>query len=250
MSQTNDLIFVHGLLGSLSFFDPAHYLPDINVLSPDLHGYGESPLKADLTLQDQVDYLKQVVETQASGPSWLLGHSVGGAVVNLFAAQYPDLVAGVINVEGNFTIKDAFWCQSISQKNPQTWNTEYQQMCSDPEKWLSDSQIALSPQRVLWAREILAYQDADTVQAVAKAVVAGTESDEYLSTVRKVMESSTPVYLVAGEHSVGGWDVPSDVRKLANELVVTKDTGHMMMLEKPEEFCSLVKRIINENKTH
>ncbi len=245
MSQTNDLILVHGLLGSLSFFDPASYLPDINVLSPDLHGYGDSPLKTDLTLQDQVDYLRQFVESQASGPSWLLGHSVGGAVVNLFAAQYPNLVAGVVNVEGNFTIKDAFWCQSISQKYPQTWNAEYQQMCSDPEKWLSNSQIALSPQRVLWAREILAYQTADTVQAVAKAVVTGTDSDEYLSTVKKVM--ATPVYLVAGEHSLPGWDVPGDVRKLAKELIVIEGTGHMMMLEKPEEFCSLVRRIINEN---
>ncbi|MEE9334145.1 MAG: alpha/beta fold hydrolase [Granulosicoccaceae bacterium] len=45
--------------------------------------------------------------------SWLLGHSVGGAVVNMFAAQYPEQVAGIINVEGNFT-KTSYCCGKIA----------------------------------------------------------------------------------------------------------------------------------------
>lgn len=56
MSTQVNLILVHGLLGSLSFFKPEDLLTGINVLSPDLHGYGNSPLKDNLTLQDQVDF--------------------------------------------------------------------------------------------------------------------------------------------------------------------------------------------------
>ena len=245
MSKDIDLVLVHGLLGSLSFFKPENYLPNINVLCPDLHGYGKSPLKNNLTLLDQVDYLKQYLQTEANSPCWLLGHSVGGAVVTMFAAQYPDLVAGIINVEGNFTIKDAFWCQSISEKNPADWEIEYLKMMSDPEKWLSDSQVSLSSERVLWAKEILAYQDAATVQAVAKAVVNGTDSANYVSIVSKVMDSHIPVYLLAGQYSLEGWDIPDNVRNLAKALIVTKETGHMMMLENPTEFCSVINDIVS-----
>lgn len=244
MNKNIDLVFVHGLLGSLNFSNPEEYLPGFNVLNPDLHGYGDSPLKDNLTLQDQVDFLKGFVDQGANRPCWLLGHSVGGAIVNMFAAQYTELVTGIINVEGNFTIKDAFWCQSIAEKNPKDWEAEYEQICSDPDKWLENSQISISPKRSAWAKGILAYQSADTVQAVAKAVVNDTSSSKYLPMVNNVMDSHIPVYLVAGEYSVSDWDIPKSVKAVAKELVVTKESGHMMMLEKPEEFCSLVERII------
>jgi len=245
MNQANNLVLVHGLLGSLSFFDPQRYLVGINVLSPDLHGYADSPIKPMLTLQNQVDYLKSFIDTKISEPTWLLGHSVGGAIVNLFANQYPEQVAGIINVEGNFTIKDAFWCQSISKKEPQAWKAEYEHMCSDAEKWLTESQIEPSPQRVSWAKEILAYQNADSVQAVAKAVVEATDTNEYLAIVNKVVSSDIPVYLLAGEQSLAGWDIPNSVRQGAQEQIVVDNTGHMMMLEKPEEFCRVVNRVIS-----
>ncbi|WP_428942794.1 alpha/beta fold hydrolase [Xanthomonas oryzae] len=39
----------------------------------------------------------------------LVGHSVGGAVSALVCSLYPELVASFTSVEGNFTLKDAFW---------------------------------------------------------------------------------------------------------------------------------------------
>ena len=244
MNKKEDLVLIHGLLGSLSFFNPEDYLSGINVRCPDLHGYGHSPLTDKLTLQNQVDFVKSSIEEAGNRPCWLLGNSVGGAVVNMLAAQQPELVKGIINVEGNFTINDAFWCQTISEKPPKDWQAEYEQICTDPDKWLEDSKISFSPQRSLWAKEILAYQSANTVQAVAKAVVTETDSSEYLAVVNKVVDSHIPVYLVAGEYSVNDWDLPQSVKSAANELCVVNDAGHMMMLEKPTEFCRLVQRII------
>lgn len=248
MSENINLVLVHGLLGSLDFFEPEELLSGANIMSPNLHGYGNSPLKDKLSLQDQADFVKASIEDTTSEPCWLLGHSVGGAVVNLLASQHPELVRGIINVEGNFTINDAFWCQSISGKDPKDWEAEYELMRSDPEKWLEDSQITVSPQRLLWAENILAYQNADTVQAVAKAVVSGTDTPEYEAIVNQVMDSDIPVYLVAGEYSVKGWDIPKNVKDAAVELCVIEGTGHLMMLDKPAEFCGLIEQIIQQRR--
>lgn len=236
---------MHGLLGSLRFFRPEEFLPNVNVVSPDLFGYGDSLFKEDLTLQDQVDFVKQSIEKCVDKKCWLLGHSVGGAVVNILASQCPDLVEGIINVEGNFTINDAFWCESISHKELKNWEIEYEQIRGAPEKWLEESHISITPQRLEWAKSILAYQEAKTVQAVAKAVVRDTANQEYESIVSQVAESNIPTYLVAGEHSLNDWDIPENVRKTAVKLCVIKESGHMMMLEKPNEFCKLVEQIIS-----
>ena len=35
------LLLIHGLLGSLNYFEPQRYLPGVDVLGPDLIGYGQ-----------------------------------------------------------------------------------------------------------------------------------------------------------------------------------------------------------------
>jgi pimeloyl-ACP methyl ester carboxylesterase len=174
----------------------------------------------------------------------LVGHSVGGAIAMLFAARYPKMVLGIVNVEGNFTLDDAFWSQRIAKSDVAAWAKEYEGICSDPEKWLSDSGISPTAIRVQWAGQILSYQNAMTVQNVAKTVVDRTGQKSYLETVRKVLESNIPIFLYAGENSEKGWNVPEFVLEKAAELVIQPSTGHMMMLEDPDEFCKNLTRII------
>ena len=245
MSEKTTLVLIHGLLGSLRFFEPEKYLTDIRVLTPDLFGYGESALKEKLSLQHQVDFVKQVTE-DIQEPFWILGHSVGGAIANLFASQYPHRVQGIINVEGNYSLKDAFWCQSISEKSDQEWKEEYQSICDNPKQWLEDSNIATSSRNLTWSKEILSYQDAETVQAVAKAIVRETASSIYQSTIQTMIENKTPIHLIAGEYSIDGWDIPTIVKESAIKTHIMPNTGHMMMLEEPEAFCDLIKHIIRD----
>ena len=90
------LVLVHGLLGSLEYFDPQSYFPVTKVLCPELHGYGGLACIDDLSLYDQADFVNQFFEqNHIQEPCWLLGHSVGGAVVNLFAEKYPEKVKGI-----------------------------------------------------------------------------------------------------------------------------------------------------------
>ncbi|GLU33429.1 alpha/beta hydrolase [Trinickia caryophylli] len=246
MKTATPLIMIHGLMGSLDFFAPQERMRAVSVHTPDLIGYGElkSEHKHAITLERQAAYVVRYLREQVDAPCVLLGHSVGGAVAMLAAALDPDRVLGIINVEGNFTLADAFWCAKIAAMPHGEWCAEHARLISDPEGWLAKGDIAITPQRVEWARGALANQPAETIQAMASAVVAETGDDGYLSRIRTVVRRGLPLFLLAGEKSASAWNVPEWTRTAARDYVVQKGVGHMMMLEEPGEFCRIVEGMV------
>ena len=191
-----------------------------------------------------MEYLKTFVEEKGKRKAWLLGHSVGGAISMLFTARYPEKESGVINVEGNFTLADAFWSQKIAEAPPEVWFAEFAEIKSDPERWLKDSGIVPTEERIRWATAILDYQPAQTVQSMAKAVVAETRSSEFLAKISDVFEAQIPVVLLAGEKSLEGWHVPDLIIDKTGEIIIQKNVGHMMMIEDPNAFCQIVGKVL------
>ena len=49
------------------------------------------------------------------GKVHIVGHSVGGAIASLVALHHQELLASLTTVEGNFTLKDAFWSEELSK---------------------------------------------------------------------------------------------------------------------------------------
>jgi pimeloyl-ACP methyl ester carboxylesterase len=242
---------IHGLLGPIDYFDPQQYCEGIAVHAPDLLGYGEKveaipsldgpALTLDRQARHVADYLRHRVES----PAWLLGHSVGGAVAMLAAAQAPEHVLGVISVEGNFTLDDAFWCRQIAPLDPAEWNVRYQAMCSDERAWLRAAGIVATPERATWARRILNNQPATTVQAMARAVIAETGDHKLLNVVHKLIDKGLPIALLSGESSRRDWHVPLWVTAAATQEIIMAGAGHMMMLESPEPFCRAINEIVS-----
>jgi pimeloyl-ACP methyl ester carboxylesterase len=173
MSGRTPLVLIHGLLGSCSYFDPQSLLPGLDIHAPDLIGYGANrSIDEGITLQRQAAEIVRVLREDVGRPAWLLGHSVGGAVMMLAAEQVPERVAGLISVEGNFTLKDAFWCSRIAAMPEADWAAAYGAMEDDPAGWLERSGVEASDLRIAWAREILANQPYTAVQAMARSVPA------------------------------------------------------------------------------
>lgn len=243
--MTSPLILIHGLLGPIDFFAPAELLDGIPVHTPDLLGYRHNrELGGPLTLKAQAEHVTQYIKTHVNEPSYVLGHSVGGAIAMLSAHLEPVWVKGVICVEGNFTLNEAFWCSRIAPLAAKKWAAEYATMQCDPVGWLERSGIHPDKQRIAWASAILTNQPASTVQEMAQAVVKETAAPEYLATIRTVIDRQVPVWLLAGERSAAGWDVPDWIRQAARESMTIPGTGHMMMLENPKEFCAALRSFI------
>lgn len=239
---------IHGLIGSLDYFDPAGRIARADVRTCDLLGYGsqrETP-EARLSLGAQVDHVSGFIASLPETPVWLLGHSMGGAIAMLVARRHSDLVSGVINVEGNFTLEDAFWSRKIITQSVEEWEREYSAMQADIPGWLKQWGVVPTSERAGRARQILEWQSARTVYAMSQALVDETGDPSYKEAVRGVVESGMPIHLIAGARSAAAWDVPDFVRAAAQSYTELPDTGHLMMLEDPDGFCAIVDGILPE----
>ena len=107
------VIAIHGITGNgLNWSLLGQVIADrfgpgaVRLLAPDLNGRGDSPVRpGPLGLDVHVHELANLVRSLPA-PPLVLGHSMGAAVAVLFAAHYPDLVSGLILVDGglNFPV--------------------------------------------------------------------------------------------------------------------------------------------------
>lgn len=240
------LLMIHGLLGPIDYFAPARYLPGIEIHAPDMVGYGRRRSEdAGIDLAAQADALARCLREDIGRPAWLLGHSVGGAVAMMVADREPELVRGLVSVEGNFTLRDAFWCARIAALGEEEWAAEYGAMEDAPAAWLEKNGIEAYDERIGWARDILANQPYATVQRMARSVLETTGRPDWPDLVRRVLVRGTPLVLLGGEQSAAGWDVPDWVLAAARQILVQPKSGHMMMLEDPRNFCRIVGAVVN-----
>jgi pimeloyl-ACP methyl ester carboxylesterase len=157
------------------------------------------------------------------------------------------MVSSVIDVEGNFTLKDAFWSGKIAEMEAAEAEALLESYRENPAGWLSRNGIEPSAERVAAATLGLRSQPASTVQAMARSVVETTARTQYLDDVREILDRGTPFHLVAGERSRDGWDVPDFVAARASSMTIQPGVGHMMMLENPAEFFGIIARLVAYN---
>jgi pimeloyl-ACP methyl ester carboxylesterase len=101
------ILFLHGSPGSLSAF--IHFLADSALrqdallITADRPGFGYSNFgNGERSLQAQADFLKPILEEyKMNRPIILVGHSLAGALIVRMAAQFPNLVDGLIIVAGS-----------------------------------------------------------------------------------------------------------------------------------------------------
>jgi len=92
------LVILHGLYGSSdNWISIARKLEDrFTIFIPDLRNHGQSPHTSTHTYQDMVDDLYLFFEDQPINKATILGHSMGGKLAMMFAAEYPELVTNLI----------------------------------------------------------------------------------------------------------------------------------------------------------
>ncbi|MFD0204829.1 MULTISPECIES: alpha/beta fold hydrolase [Saccharothrix] len=240
------VIFIHGLIGS--FADPRALAPlhPAPTLCPDLHGYG-AEARAEpgtITIDRQVEYLRAAIdEALPGGPVHLVGHSVGGVIATAFAHRFPERTSTLVSVEGNFSLVDAFWSRQLAAKTAAEVEQVVRADRADPERWLRAGGVEPTGEHLRAAAQDLAYQPASTVHAMARAVVEYTAGPDYQQLLREVFER-VPVHLVAGARSRAGWDVPGWALSAAASCTELPRTGHMVMLEAPDEFGALLAGLL------
>ncbi|HYK31409.1 MAG TPA: alpha/beta hydrolase, partial [Streptosporangiaceae bacterium] len=71
----------------------------VRVIAYDRAGIGASDPVSRITVMSQVSDLAAIATAAGDGPCILAGHSWGGLLVLLAAAQHPDLIAGLVLID-------------------------------------------------------------------------------------------------------------------------------------------------------
>ena len=99
-----NLILVHGGMDHARSWDriAEAFLANYRVLAPDLRGHGDSNWApgAMYSIPEYVLDLSALVDIVGRFPVYLIGHSLGGAIVLQYAGIYPDRVKKLAAIEG------------------------------------------------------------------------------------------------------------------------------------------------------
>ena len=92
------LLFVHGAGGSrnhwINQFDGLK--GDFNVIVAELPGHGESSPQGANRVERYAEDIAAVIDALAPNPPILAGHSMGGAIAQTVALQYPEKISGLV----------------------------------------------------------------------------------------------------------------------------------------------------------
>ena len=99
------ILFIHGSPGSWDAFES--YLMDsslrsrFRMISIDRPGFGYSDFGDAVDLQQGCDLISHLIDSISNGkPLYLVGHSLGGSIVPILAADNPDKVSAIIVLAG------------------------------------------------------------------------------------------------------------------------------------------------------
>ena len=240
------IVFIHGIFRMLSGLPAAPFFAPRPVLIPDMLGYGTqsaAPVET-ISVRAQADDLAARIRACGYAKAHIVGHSIGGAVATLLARHHPEVVESFINVEGNFTVEDAFWTGKLAAMTLPQVDQLLESYRNDVAGWLTSAGIEPTPERIAIADKAFHAQPAATLKAMAQSVIETTSQPAYLEDVNAVLDSGIPMHLFAGERSRTGWHVPESVLRRAASMTVQPGVGHIMMLEAPEEFLGLVARLL------
>jgi pimeloyl-ACP methyl ester carboxylesterase len=96
------VVMLHGLAGTSQYFDRiTKYLPDHQIVSIDLLGFGKSPKPKNIqyTVEDHVDAIASTLENiNIKTPYVMLGISMGALLALEYAKKYPKYISKIILV--------------------------------------------------------------------------------------------------------------------------------------------------------
>ena len=209
------------------FHATANLLADRGVASValDLPGFGASPLPARAGgARHYAQLLAPAVSEIADGPVVLVGHSFGGRVALVMAAEHPELVTSLVLV-GVPLMRGA------APRPPAAYRWW---------RWLRARGL-ISEARLEAARQRYGSNDYRRASGVLRDVFVASVNESYEDELARV---HVPVALVWGTRDS---EVPLEVAERARSLVpgstlcVIEDVGHLVPIEAPDELAEVVE---------
>jgi pimeloyl-ACP methyl ester carboxylesterase len=265
------LVMVHGWMdvaASYQFVVDAlshdHY-----VIAPDWRGYGKTQSGGvdNFWFPDYMADLDFLLDHYSPGrPVDLVGHSLGGNVVMLYAGVRPERIRRLVNLEGfglPATTPDmaparyAKWMDELKKLHRGELDMKAYDAVSGVARRLMKTNPRLSPDKANWLAEHWAEEDAEgkwTIMGQPAHKVIGAhlyQQEEVLALYRRL---SMPVLAVeASDNSLDLWwkgkftleQYHERIQSVPNvEIGFIPDAGHMMHHDQPGVLAAMIERFI------
>ncbi|WP_299012893.1 alpha/beta hydrolase [uncultured Polaribacter sp.] len=232
------VIVLHGLMGALSNFEDTFSYFSTNgykVLIPELPLYTLPLLKTNV--KNLATFLKEFMEFKELDSAILLGNSLGGHIGLYYTKHYPEKVRALVLTGSSGLYENAMGDSFPKRGNYAYMEEKTRNVFYDPNtasKELVDEVFRIVNDRNSAIRTL----------AIAKSAIRHNMSKD-------LPEMSQPTCLVWGKQdTVTPPEVAIDFHKLLpdSELFWIDKCGHAAMMEKPEEFNSIVDNWLTERK--
>lgn len=244
------LILVHGAGGTSQYWgiQLSELSKKLRVVAIDLPGHGKSErLKERATTEMYADHLAAFMKQIKLDQAIIAGHSLGGLIVQQLALKHPELFEKLIIVDSAARFPDP---TRISNKsgNPEALRNFF---LNQPPEALGRAIISMLFSKKTLEKgtlsPILKYLPTESVYDPS-IWLNDFEAGRGVDLREKIKEINIPTLIIAGADSL----IPISMAQLLHEnikgsvLEIIPDAGHMLMLEKPDEFNLAILRFIGK----
>lgn len=248
------LMLVHGITSqSLMWAKNVKNLSkDYDLIIPDLIGHGHSTTQwSGNSVDAQVAHLELILDSLGiHKPVDLVGNSYGGAIAANFAEQHPSRVKALVIDDGPASDYTAAMADSVARS---VGAKDIMDLFNPKDKEEQKRLMALITYKPIKAPGFAFRQINDMMKSKAPQTSALLQDllereDQY---AHKTYNWPMPVYVFWGE---GDRLIPLHVGKgiarrnnlPADHLIIFPEAGHVVNIEKPEEFEKELRRVLGE----
>jgi pimeloyl-ACP methyl ester carboxylesterase len=248
------VVFIPGLFGSAYAFRKV--VPDLvadgrQVITVEMLGTGESgrPSKADYSLAAQAHRIASVLDTLGVRNAVVVGHSISGSVAMRLAVERPDLVGGLVSIEGG----PAEAATSPGFRKAMAWAPLLKLFGGKGiVRGKVVKQLHEASADTTWiTKEVIAGYTADALSdfgATLDAFQGMAHSREPWALEPRLRELRCPTVLVLGTAPHKSGPPPAEVTLLQDSVPVfsidsVPNTGHFVSEEQPQAVVAAVERV-------
>jgi pimeloyl-ACP methyl ester carboxylesterase len=264
-AEGRPLLLVHGSSLDSSVWGYARdAFRDYHVIVFDLPGLAKSRKAGKVTMTRMAEDLQVLIEQQKQAPV-LVGHSMGGMIIQTLARNRPDLfdgtrIAGVVLLNTTYTnpLKTMILARLLTACQPLIELFLQLQIWLLPLTWLSAWQSYLSgtahiANRFTFGKNVT-RRELDRVTLISTRNSPAVIAEGELSMLRwdatdALQQSLTPVLIVAGRSDPVTKPVASEYLDASSQnakLVIVDGANHMSFLDKAPDYHRVIAEFLNE----
>ncbi|MEM2144939.1 MAG: alpha/beta hydrolase [Candidatus Jordarchaeaceae archaeon] len=242
------LILIHGATGSSLYWgiQLSELSKKLRVIAIDLPGHGKTErLKEKATIERYAHHIAAFMKQIKLDKAVIAGHSMGGLVVQQLALKHPELFEKLIIVDST---------SHFPEPTENSKQSEVMKNLDDSYRKQPPEELAKSIVNGLFSKKtlekgglspLIKYLPMESIYDPSIWIM-DFEAGKGVDLREKIKDINIPTLIIAGADSV----IPNSESRFIQEkikgsvLEIIPDAGHMLMLEKPEEFNQAVLRFI------